>query len=120
MNNNCVICRNDFDGVGNNPHPVSLYGECCKSCDDKKVIPARMLQLHYERKYQSKELAKLLIENLIHLGFAPEKTIKQLKNSKTEKSIELLKSSNLFDRLDSINEKKYYGADNVLTNRGGA
>jgi hypothetical protein len=54
------------------------------------------------------------------LGFKPEKTIKQLKNSKTEKSIELLKSSNLFDRLDSINEKKYYGADNVLTNRGGA
>jgi hypothetical protein len=51
MINNCVICRNDFDGVGNNPHPVSLYGQCCKSCDDKKVIPARMLQLHYERKY---------------------------------------------------------------------
>ena len=48
MINNCVICRNDFDGVGNNPHPVSLYGQCCKSCDDKKVIPARMLQLHYE------------------------------------------------------------------------
>ena len=120
MLNNCVICRNDFEGLGNNPHPVSLYGECCKSCDDKKVIPARMLQLHYEKKYQSKDLAKLLIENLIHLGFKAEKTIKLLQDNRNDKTTALLKSSNLLDRIDSINEKKYYGADNVLTNRGGA
>ena len=25
MLNNCVICRNDFEGLGNNAHPVSLY-----------------------------------------------------------------------------------------------
>jgi len=120
MLNNCVICRSDFEGLGNNAHPVSLYGECCKNCDDTKVIPARMLQLHYEKKYQSKDLAEFIIRNLIHSGWTPEKSIKMLQDNRNDKTTALLKSSNLLDRIDSINEKKYYGADNVLTNRGGA
>lgn len=41
-NTNCVICKKEFKGKGNNPQPLSQTGECCNTCNYKLVIPARM------------------------------------------------------------------------------
>ena len=38
----CVICKEEFTGWGNNPQPIKEEGECCDTCDNEKVIPARM------------------------------------------------------------------------------
>tara|TARA_R100000388_G_scaffold91212_1_gene73117 strand:+ start:786 stop:947 length:162 start_codon:yes stop_codon:yes gene_type:complete len=38
----CVICKEEFTGWGNNPAPIKDEGECCDTCDNEKVIPARM------------------------------------------------------------------------------
>jgi|TARA_R100000482_G_scaffold91759_1_gene37816 hypothetical protein len=38
----CVICKEEFTGWGNNPAPIKEEGECCDTCDNEKVIPARM------------------------------------------------------------------------------
>lgn len=38
----CSICGSKFDEFGNNPQPFD--GEtCCNDCDDRFVIPARIL-----------------------------------------------------------------------------
>jgi hypothetical protein len=42
----CILCRNYFLGWGNNPEPLSNFGECCKKCDEEKVIPARMNRIY--------------------------------------------------------------------------
>ena len=44
----CVLCGKEFEGWGNNPAPLKNDGECCKECNWKKVIPAR-LKRHYEK-----------------------------------------------------------------------
>ena len=92
----CVICQNDFEGVGANPDPVSLFGVCCKSCDEQKVVPARVLEQHYKTKYGEKT-GRLCITNLIHLGFKPEKTVRLISEADKLKDIDL------------INERNYYG-----------
>ena len=38
----CVICKEEFTGWGNNPAPIKDEGECCDTCDNEKVIPARI------------------------------------------------------------------------------
>ena len=38
----CVICKEEFTGWGNNPSPIKDEGECCDTCDNEKVIPARI------------------------------------------------------------------------------
>lgn len=45
---NCIICKKDFKGHGNNPQPLSETGECCDTCNYKFVIPARMEDLWKE------------------------------------------------------------------------
>jgi len=47
---NCCLCRDIFEGWGNNPEPVKDdegnyfddEEECCDSCNFTKVIPARL------------------------------------------------------------------------------
>ena len=92
----CVICQNDFEGVGANPDPVSYWGECCNTCDTKKVVPARLLEQHYKKKYGEKS-GRMCITNLIHLGMKPEKTIK------------LISEADKLTDVDLINERNYYG-----------
>ena len=40
----CVLCGNHFVGWGNNPEPVrsSDWGQCCTTCNETVVIPARL------------------------------------------------------------------------------
>lgn len=40
----CCICKNTFDGFGNNPYPVSKDPDdiCCDTCNLLKVLPARV------------------------------------------------------------------------------
>lgn len=38
----CCICGNEFEGWGNNPWPVKREGECCDSCNNLYVVPARI------------------------------------------------------------------------------
>jgi hypothetical protein len=38
----CCFCRNIFTGFGNNPDSEDDNDECCDSCNDKHVIPARL------------------------------------------------------------------------------
>lgn len=40
----CSICKNLFSGYGNNPEPVKdiKEGKCCDTCNQIKVIPARI------------------------------------------------------------------------------
>ena len=43
----CCICGGEFTGFGNNPYPVvkDEGARCCSTCNMKKVIPARILEL---------------------------------------------------------------------------
>ncbi len=92
----CVICNNDFQGLGANPDPVSLFGECCKTCDETKVVPARVLEQHYKEKYGERS-GRMCITNLIHLGIKPQRTI------------ELISKADKLKDVDLINERNYYG-----------
>ena len=38
----CILCKGEFVGYGNNPDPLSTTGRCCDTCNDVRVIPARM------------------------------------------------------------------------------
>jgi len=38
---NCVICENDYEGMGHNAAPV-MEGRCCTTCNYKVVIPHRI------------------------------------------------------------------------------
>ena len=40
--NKCVICKEHFTGIGNNPVPLKTSGVCCDFCNTTKVIPARI------------------------------------------------------------------------------
>src|ERR1041385_8320999 len=41
----CVLCNKQFSEWGNNPAPLAEKGQCCDSCDCRKVIPARLLRM---------------------------------------------------------------------------
>jgi len=39
----CCICKELIkEEYGNNPAPIKTSGKCCKSCNNKVVIPARI------------------------------------------------------------------------------
>jgi hypothetical protein len=38
----CAICGAKFAGYGHNPAPVKTSGRACDSCNETKVIPARI------------------------------------------------------------------------------
>ena len=45
----CCICGRKFTGWGNNPYPMKDQGECCDSCNQRYVIPARLALLKLEK-----------------------------------------------------------------------
>lgn len=47
--NKCVICKQRFDGHGNNAEPVAK-GLCCDTCNMSKVIPARLMMMANARR----------------------------------------------------------------------
>lgn len=40
----CCICKGDLGEYGNDPYPICEEGECCEACNEKFVIPARILK----------------------------------------------------------------------------
>lgn len=40
----CPLCKETFDGYGNNPAPLRVKGQVCDRCNATQVIPARMRQ----------------------------------------------------------------------------
>lgn len=40
---NCCICKGKIEGFGNNAEPVK-EGTCCNECNEKIVIPIRILK----------------------------------------------------------------------------
>ena len=38
----CVICGNEYEGMGNNPTPIKEHGKCCDECNENYVLPARI------------------------------------------------------------------------------
>ena len=41
----CPLCRQKFDGYGNNPAPLRVKGQVCDDCNANRVIPARIRQM---------------------------------------------------------------------------
>jgi hypothetical protein len=41
----CVICKQGFEGYGNNPDPVTTDGRCCDTCNLTVIIPERLRRL---------------------------------------------------------------------------
>ena len=40
----CCICESHFVGFGNNPEPFDgEIGMCCESCDERFVVPVRII-----------------------------------------------------------------------------
>jgi len=37
----CCLCKKNSVGFGNNPAPIKNKGQCCDSCNMRKVLPAR-------------------------------------------------------------------------------
>lgn len=40
----CAICGKMYKGYGNNAFPIDL-GRCCNECNDKFVIPLRVMMI---------------------------------------------------------------------------
>ncbi|MDR2571535.1 MAG: hypothetical protein LBD23_14755 [Oscillospiraceae bacterium] len=40
----CGICKKEYEGFGNNPHPIETISNdrCCDSCNINIVIPVRL------------------------------------------------------------------------------
>ena len=45
----CCLCRSIFLGWGNNPEPLSNTGECCKKCDNEKVITSIIKYIYVKK-----------------------------------------------------------------------
>tara|TARA_R100000963_G_C4637669_1_gene101581 strand:- start:1171 stop:1443 length:273 start_codon:yes stop_codon:yes gene_type:complete len=46
--NKCCLCDKEFEDFGdrNNAEPIQS-GDCCKTCNDEQVIPARLKAMGY-------------------------------------------------------------------------
>lgn len=64
----CCMCGQKFSGWGNNPQPFFSDGEgkyeCCQECDDRFVIPVRMI---LGRNYENVPIL-MLIQTIAELG----------------------------------------------------
>jgi len=65
--NKCVLCKEHFTGIGNNPVPLKTSGVCCDSCNTTKVIPARInfygIKISKKQLHISKSELDYLTEN---------------------------------------------------------
>ena len=43
----CSICSGPYENWGNNPWPLGKFeARCCSTCNDTRVVPARLLLIH--------------------------------------------------------------------------
>ena len=54
----CCICGRVFSGWGNNPYPLAESGSCCDTCNDRYVIPARLIRRMTDRTPTIDEIKK--------------------------------------------------------------
>jgi hypothetical protein len=48
----CSLCDKQYEDFGHNPEPLKSVGErCCDSCNQNKVIPARLLAFQHPELY---------------------------------------------------------------------
>ena len=40
----CVLCKQKFEGHGNNPAPLLEEGRCCDDCNVNTIIPVRVME----------------------------------------------------------------------------
>ena len=64
----CCICKNEFEGYGNNPHPLKTKGQCCDKCNLEKVVPVRLLVLKWRevicnKLYQTCGINNTIVDN---------------------------------------------------------
>ena len=54
----CCLCGKPFKGWGNNPDPLAFKEDerCCDFCNDKFVIPARIIQNRENRAFTKEEV----------------------------------------------------------------
>jgi len=57
----CSICEGQYIEYGNNAYPFA--GRCCHDCDNRFVIPARIMQISADAQY---ELA--ILQQVARLG----------------------------------------------------
>jgi DNA-directed RNA polymerase subunit RPC12/RpoP len=71
----CSICKDTYDGWGNNAYPVN-DGRCCDKCNMKVVVPARIARLalvnidkiNIDKKYKESKLDHLIVcQNCGHI-----------------------------------------------------
>ena len=43
----CPICGREYDGYGNDAHPIKTAGRVCDECNAYVVIPARLAMCQY-------------------------------------------------------------------------
>lgn len=57
----CCLCDGRYENWGNNPYPLcdedDHESRCCHACNEKKVIPARMVAM-FKKDYLRKRLAE--------------------------------------------------------------
>jgi hypothetical protein len=46
----CILCNNDFTGMGHNPAPLADSNfRCCGGCNSARVVPYRVYKLTNEQ-----------------------------------------------------------------------
>lgn len=58
MNYTCVFCNRDFSDYGNSPHPIMVKGKCCNECNNKLIIPYRLMEVKANRNNKNNILYK--------------------------------------------------------------
>ncbi|MCH5234938.1 MAG: hypothetical protein J1E16_06560 [Muribaculaceae bacterium] len=46
----CPICGREYEGYGNDPHPIKTAGRVCDECNAYVVIPTRLTMCQYLNK----------------------------------------------------------------------
>tara|TARA_R110000764_G_scaffold69203_1_gene143366 strand:+ start:140 stop:553 length:414 start_codon:yes stop_codon:yes gene_type:complete len=63
--NKCCLCDKDFKDFGdrNNAEPIQS-GDCCKTCNDEQVIPARLKKLFHLKDLSATVKTKFMDDNV--------------------------------------------------------
>lgn len=58
MNYACVFCNRLFSGYGNNPRPIIVRGKCCDECNNKIIVPYRLMEVMANRNNKNNNFVK--------------------------------------------------------------
>lgn len=63
MAKKCVICKNPYQGYGNNAEPA-VKGYCCDPCNMKFVIPYRLSAMFMGNKFKDYEFQNSIYQHM--------------------------------------------------------